>query len=232
MTSAAEQDRLGSHFSLRRNNAINATAVGILQSTILPSLGLHSGLGLIAYAGSHLTDRVEGKDWLWPSGQVINAWWSALGARVVYDHLDLSTAWSTLTYPERLLLGGVTAWGGRLFYRIVTRSLKRDGDDPRYETVKKEPNFWNKAFFTVFLPEALVQTIITLPFTLLFRAPLASGALSAAPEYASLAHSLAVFLFSSGFALEVLADVQLASHKEKSSSLNREGVWSIVRHPK
>lgn len=49
-----------------------------------------------------------------------------------------------------------------------------------------------------------------------------------------LAHDLAVFVFSAGFALEVLADYQLSSHKKKTgdATLNRSGVWSIVRHPK
>lgn len=48
------------------------------------------------------------------------------------------------------------------------------------------------------------------------------------------AHDLAVFVFSAGFALEVIADYQLNTHKKKTqnTSLNREGVWSIVRHPK
>lgn len=48
------------------------------------------------------------------------------------------------------------------------------------------------------------------------------------------AHDAAVFVFSAGFALEVLADYQLNKHKKNTgnASLNREGVWSIVRHPK
>lgn len=49
-----------------------------------------------------------------------------------------------------------------------------------------------------------------------------------------LAHDLAVLVFSAGFALEVLADYQLSKHKKKTgnATLNRSGVWSIVRHPK
>lgn len=47
-------------------------------------------------------------------------------------------------------------------------------------------------------------------------------------------HDLAVFVFSAGFALEVLADYQLNRHKKHAgnATVNREGVWSIVRHPK
>jgi steroid 5-alpha reductase family enzyme len=211
---------------------VNTTAVGILKSTLLPSLGLHSGLSLVAYTGARVADRVEAKDWLWPSGQVINAWWSAIGTRVVNENITLSDAFSTLTYSEKLLLGAVTAWGGRLFYRIASRGIERGRDDPRYEAVKDEPGFWNQAFFTTFLPEAFFQTLITLPFTLPFREPQASVTTTLdLPAYAGLAHGLAVFLFSSGFGLEVLADVQLGRHKD-SNSLNTDGVWSVVRHPK
>lgn len=49
-----------------------------------------------------------------------------------------------------------------------------------------------------------------------------------------LAHDLAIFVFSAGFALEILADYQLNHHKKNKgdATLEREGVWSIVRHPK
>ncbi|RYO91079.1 hypothetical protein DL766_003357 [Monosporascus sp. MC13-8B] len=237
--SGAEQDRFGSHFSSRPNNPINpvnATAVGLLQSAILPSFGLHAGLSTITYGIARYADRAEGKDWLWPSAPVVNAWWSAVGTRVVYDGLSLSQAWSTLAYPEKILLTGVSAWGVRLFYRIASRGVKRGADDPRYAQDKKDPQFWNKAFFTSFLPEAVVQTLISLPFTLPFRAGTAASA-SVSPalpssNLSSLVHGLAVFLFTTGFAMEILADAQLESHKQKNNGeLNREGVWSIVRHP-
>lgn len=228
---AAEQDRLGSHFSLSPSNPVNTTSVGLLQSAILPSFGLHSGLSIIAYGIGRYTDRAEAKDYLWPSGLVANAWWSAIGSRVFYNDLSPSTAWSVLPYPGKLLLGGVTAWGVRLFYRIATRSIARGKDDPRYEAAKKDPGFWNKAIGTLYLPEALMQTLIALPFTLPFRAEAASAAAAPTPLYAGWVQALAVFLFSSGYALEVLADAQLASHREEKSDLNRDGVWSIVRHP-
>ncbi|KAE8454652.1 hypothetical protein EG329_000275 [Mollisiaceae sp. DMI_Dod_QoI] len=231
-TSASEQDRFGSHFSLDPNNPIDATAVGLFRSTLLPSIGFHSGLAVVAYAASRATDRVEGKDWLWPSGQVLNAWWCAVGHRVVYENISPGTAYSHLPYTEKLLLTGVTAWGARLFYRIASRTLTRKQDDPRYDEVKKEEGFWNKALFSVFLPEALFQAVISLPFTLPFRAADASAFASPLHVHPEWTHGLGVILFSSGFALEVLADTQLAAHQKKNpDDLNREGVWSIVRHP-
>lgn len=208
-----------------------ATTVGIFRTTLLPSFAFHTGLSLITYGVSRYTERAEGKDWLWPAGQVANAWWSALSTRVVYDGLSLDAAFAQLSYSERLLLTGVTAWGVRLFYRIASRAVRRGEDDPRYAADKLQPDFWGKALLTQFLPEAALQTLITLPFTLPFRAGLTAAPL---PTHAKLAHAAAVFLFSTGYALEVLADSQLEVHKRRTGDmvLNREGVWSIVRHPK
>lgn len=204
--------------------------VGILRSTILPSFALHSGLSIAAYVVSRATGRVEVKDLFWPSGQVINAWWSAVGRTMYYGNISFNVAWNALSWTQKVLLGGVTAWGLRLFYHIASRSIARGREDPRYEELKKQPGFWNRTFFTQFLPEAAFLTVITLSFTLPFRMPHTTVSLT--PEQECLRRTLAVGLFSAGFALEVLADVQLESHREERTDLCREGVWSIVRHPK
>ncbi|KAI1382988.1 DUF1295-domain-containing protein [Hypoxylon trugodes] len=235
--SGAEQDRYGSH--LQPGQPINirlggtSSALGLIQHAIIPSFGFNSGLSLIAYGIARYSDRVEVKDLVWPGAQVANAWWSAVGGPLVYDGVPLSTAWSALSYSQKLLLTGVSAWGTRLFYRVASRALRRSKDDPRYETAdRKDPGFWNKAYFTKFLPEAFIITLTSLPFTLPFRAPVASALASPFPEASSITHSLAIFLFTAGFALETLADSQLESHKQKGNTeVNRDGVWSIVRHP-
>ncbi|KAK6078377.1 DUF1295 domain-containing protein [Seiridium cupressi] len=232
--SGAEQDRFGSHFGTGNERYIGTTTLGLLQHTVLPSFGLHAGLGALAYGIGRVTDRVEVKDYLWPSGQVVNAWWSAIGIPVVYGGLSISAAWAALTYDQRLLLTGVSAWGLRLFYRVASRSVRRGGDDSRYVAAKKQdPGFWNKALFTLYLPEAAAQTLITLPFVLPFRAPVSSAASSLSLGSSAISHGLAIFLFVAGFTTEVLADYQLAAHAQETgnTSLNRDGLWSIVRHP-
>ncbi|KAI8277976.1 hypothetical protein K4K60_006583 [Colletotrichum sp. SAR11_57] len=248
--SGAEQDRYNSHFGGDRlpsmeklgerlphvsgaeQESATTTTLGLLQNALLPSFGLHAGLSTVTYAVARYTDRADAKDFLWPTGQVANAWWTAVGTRVVYDGLSLPSAWDSLGYTQKLLLTGVSAWGGRLLYRIATRSIKRGRDDDRYVTAKQQdPKFWDRAFFTMFLPEAAFQALIALPFTLPFQAPLASARASLITDFPETFHSLAVFLFTTGFALETLADTQLEAHSRKSKELNREGVWSIVRHP-
>ncbi|RDW78968.1 DUF1295 domain protein [Aspergillus mulundensis] len=228
---AAEQDLYGSHFSTTTQSS-TAAALGLLQSAALPSFTFHAAFSTIAYGISRYTDRAEGKDWFWPTGMTLNAWYSAIGSKVLNDGLSLSAAWSTLNYPEKLLLTGVTAWGVRLLHRIATRSIARGKDDPRYDAAKKDPGFWNKSLFTMFLPEAAAQTLISLPFVLPYRATAESVLSSPLTSQPGWFHALAVFLFSTGFAIEVLADKRLAAHKKNGDvGVCRDGVWSIVRHP-
>ena len=63
--------------------------IGLTKSTILPFLGVHGGLSLIAYGISRATDRVELKDYLWPTGMILNAWWAANTA----DYADNFVSW-------------------------------------------------------------------------------------------------------------------------------------------
>ncbi|KAF2129247.1 hypothetical protein P153DRAFT_356849 [Dothidotthia symphoricarpi CBS 119687] len=200
--------------------------IGILKDTLIPSLTLHSGLAAIAWGAARYTQRVDAKDWLWPSGQVVNAWWSAIGRRLAQG-LTVSQAFSRLSWHERLILSGVTLWGGRLFYRVARRSIDRGKDDARYDEAKKDEGFWNSALWKVFLPEAFFQMLISLPFTAPFRH---EGAVLTG--YHPNIQMLAVGLFSSGLAMETLADYQLDQYKaEGGKGILREGVWSIVRNP-
>lgn len=220
----------GSIPSPSRPTNMNPGDVGILKSTILPSFALHSGLSVTSYIISRATGRAEVKDWYWPSSQVLNAWWSAIGARMCHDNVSFADAWNGLSWTEKLLLGCVSIWGTRLFYRISKRSIKRGDDDPRYNELKtKDPSFWNSALYKQYLPEAAFLTFITLPFTLPFR--LNRSTLSLEPEVSGLLRALGVGLFSTGLAMEVMADTQLELHGRERTDLCRHGVWSIVRHP-
>ncbi|KAF7712866.1 Uncharacterized protein PECH_001980 [Penicillium ucsense] len=223
------QPQIGAHLSSGPSLKMTTGDIGILRSTLLPSFGLYSGLSVATYLTAQATDRAEGKDWLWPSAQVLNAWLMAVG-RPMYEHgLTFSDAWKGLSWSEKLLFGGVTVWGTRLFARIASRSLARGKDDSRYDAPKKEPGFWKSALFQMFLPEAAVLSIISLPFTVPFVA--SRTTLSLGAETLDAVRALGVGLFSSGFALEVLADSQVEHHRQERSDLCRHGVWSIVRHP-
>lgn len=119
--------------SLFLQNSMALGDVGILKSTLLPTFGLYSSLSIATYAAAKATDRVELKDWLWPSAQVLSAWWSAIGQPMYNHEVSFGTVWDALPWTEKVLLSCVTIWGTRLFARIASRSLAREKDDPRYE---------------------------------------------------------------------------------------------------
>jgi steroid 5-alpha reductase family enzyme len=203
--------------------------VGILRSTLLPSFALYSSLSLATYIAADATDRVELKDWLWPSAQVLNAWWTAIGQPMTKHGISFGTAYAALPWTKRVLLSCVAIWGTRLFARIAYRSFSRGTDDARYEVATKEPGFWKGAFLRIFLPEAAVLSVISLPFTVPFTM---DTGISIGDEVVDVVRALAVGVFSAGFALEAMADTQLALHRQERTDLCRHGVWGLVRHPK
>ncbi|KAK4183077.1 hypothetical protein QBC35DRAFT_508785 [Podospora australis] len=230
--------------SFRSSVRTSLLDVGILKSTLLPSLALHSGLAGIAYTAGRLTDRIEAKDIIWPLGPVVNAWWSSVFRHSFFagpHGVSIGTAFGALSRPEKLILTGVTLWGGRLFYRILSRAMKRGvgRDNPMYETMKKQHGFsWNRALYKIFLPEVLFQSIISLPFTAPFRLGYYSGAIMKG-SYHALGQGVAVGLFTAGLVMECLADFQLEEFKHRrpenghqaGEKICKGGVWGIVRHP-
>jgi steroid 5-alpha reductase family enzyme len=204
--------------------------VGVLRDTLLPNLIFHTSLALPAYVYARSTDTVDTKDYLWASGQLSNALYTAIGSRLILG-VPLSIALATITRPGWLVLSGVALWASRLTYRVISRSVRRGKDDERYDYVKEEKGGWSKAIWSLFLPEAIVQSLVSLPFTAPFRTTY--PVLACPSEWKATVEALAIGLFGVGFALEVLADWQLEKFKQSGETgINREGVWSIVRHPK
>lgn len=242
--------------SLKSSLRTSLLDVGILRSTLLPSLALQTGLAGIAYTAARLTDRLEAKDIIWPLGPVLNAWWSSVFRHSVFAGprgVSPATAFQSLSRPEKLVLMGVTLWGGRLFYRLLSRAAKRGRgrDNPMYETLKKQHGFsWGRVLWKTFLPEVLIQSVIALPFTAPFRLGYYSGAVMKGSHHAW-GQTVAVGLFTAGLMMECLADSQLEEFKARRPSstvavrengngivqkeiggkICKEGVWGIVRHP-
>ena len=204
---------------------------GILRDTLLPNLIIQTTLTLPVYAVARLTNYAEAKDILWPTSQLFAAYYAAIGRHLVAG-VPLSTAYSAISRPGKLVLTGVTLWAGRLFYRVTTRALRRGTDDARYP--KSDAGYWNSSLLTQWIPEIVTQALITLPFTAPFRVYDGNVPVLTPPRgYEGMIEGLAVAAFGAGLALEVFADSQLESYKQKGGSgVLREGVWSVVRHPK
>jgi steroid 5-alpha reductase family enzyme len=222
---------------LFNQNRLLTHTMGLVRTALLPSLGVHGGLSIIAYGIARAFNRVELKDYLWPTGMVLNAWWVAFGRHMIsHPQVSFGQAWSRLRYHQIALLGAATVWSGRLAYRIISRGLRRGTDDPRYQDVKNDAGFWNMAPSTIFLPEAIFQAIITLPLVIPLSDDHITGLYGAPLAVAGRFRLAAAAIFAAGLTMETLADHQIENHKHqvkecKSGKILRSGVWSIVRHP-
>ncbi|KAK6507442.1 hypothetical protein TWF481_005874 [Arthrobotrys musiformis] len=237
--------------------------LGILSSHLFPSLTLHTTLSLAAYTAGRFTDRLDSKDLLWPSAFVGNVWYHG----VVWPYMTgRGGAWEVLCqmgYGNRLILTGVTVWGCRLFWKVFWRVKGRERDDGRYERYREVVRvqkgkgdlekavevdegevgreMWNSAFFGIFLPEAFVQTFVSLgwcgvgysaPYYHDFESGVWVGLDGGGEGWRGWVHGVAIGVFAAGLALEVLADSQLGRGKKvDKGKIVRGGVWSIVRHP-
>jgi len=129
--------------------------------------------------------------------------------------------------PRRALaLALVTLWGTRLTLHLGRRNLGH-GEDPRYVAMRAAhgARFWWVSLFTVFLFQAGLAWVVSLPIQL------AAVSTSAGLGVLDLA-GLALWLV--GFAFEAVGDAQLARFRRDPASRGRAldtGLWRYTRHP-
>jgi len=138
---------------------------------------------------------------------------------------------------ESLLLAMLAVWGLRLSTHIIVRSMRKEfKEDERYAQQRAYygANFWWASFFTVFMPAAIVQWVVsaTLMFSILAtytRTILLRTTYTLTPF-----DILGFGVWFCGFILEAVADWQLMNFKSKPENKGRvfsSGVWSWTRHP-
>ena len=214
---------LGGTIHTHESLSASLVDVGIFKDTLLPGLALQSGLAALTYGVGRATNSVGLKDIAFPAGQVITAWWSAVGRRWYHYGLPIEQVLRMQSRPEKLILAGVTLWGGYKAFQQTSARARREGkDDPKYNSAKAEEGFWNKSLLSIYLPEAIVSTVIALPWTAPFRH---QGAVLSG--YHPIVQSTAVGLFTFGFAMELLADYQKAKVPDAPESL-----WAVLSQPK
>lgn len=118
-----------------------------------------------------------------------------------------------------------TIWASRLSIHLYTRNLGK-GEDPRYARMRARggADFDRASLYSVFYAQALAQWLISMP--------LQWGQLSEG-NFGILAY-LGLLLFVFGFAVETVADGQLASFKadpNNAGKLYTRGLWAWSRHP-
>jgi len=153
---------------------------------------------------------------------LVDIFWSLFFLVATLAWLLPQDAWS-----ERgtLLLALVAAWSLRLSIYLAWRNWGAP-EDHRYAAIRarNEPGFAWKSLYLVFGLQALLAWIIS--------APLAAAVASTTPLGAWDAAGAALVL--AGFALETVADAQLARFKADPASHGKvmdRGLWRYTRHP-
>jgi steroid 5-alpha reductase family enzyme len=116
-------------------------------------------------------------------------------------------------------------WSLRLAIHLARRNWSAP-EDRRYAAIRSrnEPGFWWKSLFYVFLLQAVLAWIISLP--------LAAGATAPAGSPLTLALGVALALF--GLAWEAIADAQLTRFRLQRTTADQvldTGLWRYSRHP-
>jgi steroid 5-alpha reductase family enzyme len=128
---------------------------------------------------------------------------------------------------HRLLLGLVALWSVRLAGYLAWRNLGA-GEDFRYRRMREHwgARFWWVSLFTVFLLQAALAWIVSLPIQLTMA--------SLVPERLGWLDGAGVALFAIGFLFESAGDLQLARFKADPANAGRvldSGLWAWTRHP-
>jgi steroid 5-alpha reductase family enzyme len=124
-----------------------------------------------------------------------------------------------------LVLWLLALWAARLAVYLVTRSAGK-GEERRYGDlrVRHEPGFAFKSLYLVFVPQALLAWVISLPLMGAFASIQPTGLL----DQAGLA------LWGIGFLFESFADWQLARFRRDPANADAvmdRGLWRFTRHP-
>jgi steroid 5-alpha reductase family enzyme len=133
---------------------------------------------------------------------------------------------SPVNIAGAIVMALVIMWGGRLSWHIGQRFRRSRLQDPRYTNLVRHYSpllFWVHVYVRIFIVQALLATIISLPVIVV---------LTAQPAMSMVAYAgMAVWIV--GFVCEVVADAQLKSflRTAKKNELMMTGLWKYSRHP-
>jgi steroid 5-alpha reductase family enzyme len=159
-------------------------------------------------------------DIFWGPGFVLVAWavFAWVGAHDLPDG-GQARRW--------LLVSLVTVWGLRLGGYLALRNLGK-GEDYRYVAMRQKAGgrFWIISLFKVFLLQALLLWVVSLPIQV--------GQLPSAPDGLGPLAIAGAAVWAVGVFFEALGDAQLARFKADRANKGKvmdRGLWRYTRHP-
>jgi len=157
------------------------------------------------------------------NGALVDFGWSlCLGLSAIAQGV-----WGEAPLPRRILLATIVGlWSARLTHHVWVERIWKQEEEARYQALRRR---WGERaaplFLLFFLAQALLVGILTIPFVLVAHNP--TPALSPTDL-------AALVLFPVAFALEWLADAQLARFRKTAPPGKRicdQGLWAWSRNP-
>jgi steroid 5-alpha reductase family enzyme len=120
-----------------------------------------------------------------------------------------------------------SVWGLRLALHIAVRKARHPGEDPRYGAMRERHGaaFPRVSLFTVFLTQALIAWVVSLPL---------QGAAAATDDSVGPLAYAGIAVWLVGFAFEAGGDRQLERFKADPANQGKvmdQGFWRYTRHP-
>ncbi|MEO0387428.1 MAG: DUF1295 domain-containing protein [Pseudomonadota bacterium] len=162
---------------------------------------------------------------VWKDASVVDFWWGpGVGAMVL-------AAWWLAGMPMApgilALLLLCVLWSGRLGIHLGIRRIQEGEEDARYREMRaaRDPGWWWKSLFIVFVLQSVLQGIIA--------APLVFAMLSGVAPALSPALVVATLIVGFGLWMQTVADIELDRHRaaDGHGKLLTTGLRAVVRHP-
>lgn len=150
---------------------------------------------------------------------IVDSFWSVffLAAGLIY--------FEPAGWREWIVLALLAVWAIRLSSHITLRSIGEE-EDRRYQDIraKYSPGFAYKSFFIIFLFQAVLAWVLTLPLFAIFSEPAEFGLLA----------MIATLIVLFGLTFEAVGDWQLKRFKDNPDNKGKvmdRGLWAYTRHP-
>lgn len=157
------------------------------------------------------------------NASIVDSVWSLLFVAAAFTYAAVSDTPGGARRTLTLTL--VAVWAVRLSAHITWRNWGH-GEDPRYRAMRRRqgPTFPVKSLATVFLLQAALAWVVSLPLVVAADGSRDLGPLAAA----------GVVVWCVGFAFEAVGDWQLARFKADPAhegAVMDRGLWRFTRHP-
>lgn len=158
------------------------------------------------------------------NSSIVDMWW---GPGILLIGLTYAVTANSEGDRSSLVIVLLALWALRLAWHIGARNIGH-GEDFRYAKWRQErgASWWWFSYFKVFLLQAVIAWIISMPLYFAITAP--------TPAQLTAWDLAGAILFAIGFLFEAIGDEQLRRFKKIAANKDRvltTGLWRYTRHP-